>query len=121
MISAIHLQDFTTIGESARVKSPEETTGAKNAVVSWRLQGGCPPPAGGFFFRGGRDAIKSGLFDGDGAGFTDLDTAFTSKAFFSIYGIGLAVYNFKNFHGTNIDALFAAFALVCVNDGIKSH
>jgi hypothetical protein len=61
------------------------------------------------------------FFDGNGAGFTDFNTAFAAKAFFRIDRNGFSVLYFKNFHRANINAFFASFALFGINNRIKSH
>jgi hypothetical protein len=62
-----------------------------------------------------------GLFDYDGAFFTDFDAAFASKTFLGIDGYGFLILHFEYFNRTDIHAFFAPDTLFFINDGIKSH
>jgi hypothetical protein len=61
------------------------------------------------------------LFDGNGAFFANLDTAFAAETFFGIDGHGLAVLHLENFNRADIHALFTTGALFLIDCRIKSH
>jgi hypothetical protein len=61
------------------------------------------------------------FFDGNGAGFTDFNAAFTPEAFFRIDRNGFSILDFKNFHRAHINAFFTAFTFIGINNRIKSH
>ncbi len=57
----------------------------------------------------------------DGVFFTNFYTAFAAHAFFSINGVGFAVFHFKYFCGANINALFATYTFGLINYWGKCH
>lgn len=61
------------------------------------------------------------FFDDDGVRFTNFYTAFAAHAFFCINGIGFAVYHFKYFCRTYVNAFFTTYTFFLINDRGKSH
>jgi hypothetical protein len=87
------------------------------------IKGGNPPAliylrsgSGGFLEAQGLD-----LFDGNGAFFANLDTAFAAEAFFGIDGHGFAILHLENFNRADIHALFTTGALFFIDSWVKSH
>jgi hypothetical protein len=59
--------------------------------------------------------VNLNFFYGDCVLFTNFHTAFATEAFVLVHRVCLAVDQFINIHGANIDAFSVASALVLVN------
>ena len=66
-------------------------------------------------------SVFLGLFDSDGAGFTDFHTGFTAEAFFIVGRVGLAVVHFIHFDGADIHTFATTNTLVGIDSHIPAH
>ena len=59
--------------------------------------------------------VKLGFFYSNGFGFTNLNAAFASQAFFCVYGLGFFVLEFENLHWTDFNTFSTSSAFVLVH------
>ena len=71
--------------------------------------------------QGDDSRAKSGLFDNNGAFFTNFNATFAAETFFSIDRNGFAILHLEYFDRTHIHAFFTTSALFFIDDRIKSH
>jgi len=112
------------VGKTLKKKDKNRTRTGRDkkeddiAPVAWHV----PPVAAACGTTGG--TFETGILnflDGNGAGFTDLNATFATETFFRIDRNGFSILHFKNLRRAHINAFFATFALVGINNRIKSH
>jgi len=62
-----------------------------------------------------------GFLNDNGALLANLNAGLAAQALICIYGNRLAILKLENIHRTNINAFFAASALVSIHSRIESH
>jgi hypothetical protein len=66
-------------------------------------------------------SVELNLFYGDGALFTNFDTALATQTLFAVDDCGFTILHLEHFDRTDINALLAARAFVFIHNRIKSH